>query len=573
VFFRNTQFSGANSAMINTDEKKLPILIFWVAAFVLLFWGLGQKALWGSEDRWAEVVREMLLTGDYFHPKINGVEYFDKPLLSYWFIIIVQAITGRLNELSIRLPSAIAGLLVLWGTLRIGRQLWSEEVGRTAGWLLLTSYALLFWARIAEADMLNLAAIILAVSWYWQRREQPVFLTYLVFYLICFTGAHTKGLAAVIVPVLALLPDLLRESRWKTHLNRGNFLALLVGGILYIIPFIIANSTNNGYQSSGLYLVFHENILRYFQAFDHKEPFYVYFIHVPTLLLPWAPLFFGALCSGRELLATGDKKTRWLVETIIVIFVFFSLSGSRRNYYILPIIPFCALYISVFLQRSKNKKLKRFFLLLQIGLLAVISIFELLTPALWGIVQNKIGFIPPSSMATFTPVAGLAALAVWFVPKPKAYAISSFLGVSHKVILPVFSAVILMGSFFCWQHIELDAYRTGKPFALELKAVIDKAKISPDHIAFYGKHTKDIVFYLNQPQPIPMLTTPDEARDFIASRAGVKLIIARRDCMEELVPLLPPADREKPILEQKVYPWEKKRSFSTLVAWEIKSDS
>ena len=103
--------------------------------------------------------------------------------------------------------------------------------------------------------------------------------------------------------------------------------------------------------------------------------------------------------------------------------------------------------------------------------------------------------------------------------------------------------------------------------------MIDKAKISPDHIAFYGKHTKDIVFYLNQPQPIPMLTTPDEARDFIASRAGVKLIIARRDCMEELVPLLPPADRDKPILEQKVYPWEKKRSFSILVAWEIKSDS
>jgi len=559
--------------MFKIDKNTSSNVIFWLAAFLLLFWGLGQKALWGSEDRWAEIVRAMLLTRDFFHPSINGLEYFDKPLLGYWLIALVQAITGSLNELAVRLPSAIAGMAVLWGTVRLGRQLWSEEGGRTAGWLLLTSYALLFWARIGEADMLNLAAITMAVVWYWQRREKPVFLTYFVFYLICFTGAHTKGLTAVIVPVLAILPDLLRQNRWKTHLNLGHVLALVVGGTLYLIPFIIANAAPSGYHTSGLYLVFRENILRYFQPFDHKEPFYVYFLYVPTLLLPWTPLFLGSLFGGRQLVRTGDKNTRRLIETMVLIFVFFTLSGSRRNYYILPILPFCALYMAVFLQAECNEKLKRIFLSLQAALLAVVAIVELLTPALWPVVQKRIGFVPPDAIALFTPVIGILALAVWLLRRQKTLTVHSFLGTTRNIGLPVLAAGVLMGGFFCWQHIALDVYRTGKPFALELKAEISNAKISPQDIAFYGKHTKDVVFYLDEPEPIQMLISPDEARRFLNSPGRVKLIIARQDCQDEVLPLIPPASREKRLLTQKVYPWEEKNAFSRLAAWEIVSDS
>ncbi|MCK9295422.1 MAG: glycosyltransferase family 39 protein [Desulfobulbaceae bacterium] len=559
--------------MLNNAKKTLPAVIFWLTAFLLLFWGLGQKALWGSEDRWAEIVRAMLLTRDFFHPSINGLEYFDKPLLGYWLIALTQAITGSLNELAVRLPSAVAGLVVLWGTVELGQQLWSKEVGRTAGWLLLTSYALIFWARIGEADMENLAAITMAVVWYWRRKEKPVFLTYFVFYLICFAGAHTKGLTAVIVPVLAILPDLLLRNRWKTHFNFRHIVALLAGGVIYLLPFVIANSTSGGYQSSGLYLVFRENILRYFQPFDHKEPFFVYFFYVPSLLLPWTPLFLGSLFGSRQLLGAGDKNTRWLVKTMVLIFVFFTLSGSRRNYYILPIIPFCALYMAVFLQTAGNDKLKRIFLALQIALLSVAAMVELLTPALWPMVRERIGFVPPEAIALFTPVIGIFALAVWLLLRLETCPVPSYLGVSRNIGLPVLSAVIIMGGFFCWQHIALDVYRTGKPFALRLKEEIARAKISPGDIAFYGKQAKDVVFYLDQPKPIQMLTSPEEASRFLNSPDAVKLIIVRQDCRNDLLPLIPPAYREKPLFIQEIFPWEQKKSFSRLAAWEIATDS
>ena len=57
-------------------------LFYFAAVFFLVFFGLGQKSLSGSEDRWAEIARNMLLHHDWFHPTINGEIYFDKPLLS-----------------------------------------------------------------------------------------------------------------------------------------------------------------------------------------------------------------------------------------------------------------------------------------------------------------------------------------------------------------------------------------------------------------------------------------------------------------------------------------------------------
>jgi hypothetical protein len=55
---------------------------------ILFFVRLGARALWSSEFRWAEIAREMLLTHNYFWPTINGHVYYDKPLGSYWLVVM-----------------------------------------------------------------------------------------------------------------------------------------------------------------------------------------------------------------------------------------------------------------------------------------------------------------------------------------------------------------------------------------------------------------------------------------------------------------------------------------------------
>jgi hypothetical protein len=95
-------------------------------AAILFLARLGARALWASEGRWAEVVREMVLSANYFWPTINGKLYYDKPLLSYWFIVAASHLTGGVNETATRLPSAIFGLAGVVLIIVVARRLYDR---------------------------------------------------------------------------------------------------------------------------------------------------------------------------------------------------------------------------------------------------------------------------------------------------------------------------------------------------------------------------------------------------------------------------------------------------------------
>ena len=87
------------------------LLILSLLLGVLFGYGLGERALWSpDEGRYAEIPREMVVSGDYITPRLNGVKYFEKPPLFYW----LQSISIRLfgvNEWSLRLWTAVLAWL------------------------------------------------------------------------------------------------------------------------------------------------------------------------------------------------------------------------------------------------------------------------------------------------------------------------------------------------------------------------------------------------------------------------------------------------------------------------------
>lgn len=345
----------------------------WLASVLLLFTMLGGRELWTQEHRWADIVSGMFFRHDFLHPYLGSNAYYDKPLLSYWLIAIVASITHELNTWALRFPSALAGLLAIFSIYKLGTRLKDQGFGLLCGWLLLTTFHFIFWARVSSADMLNLAGSLFAVYWYFEKREQVGIFNYMVFFLILAITSLCKGLGGAAVALLAILPDMLHEQSWKKHLRWLLIPAGIPALFIYALPFWLSSHFGSeGYHQNGLYLVYRENFLRYFQPFDHKDPFYIYFIYLPIYLLPWALFFIPALWSLKSRWRTLSWHSKWMVWGLFSLFIFFTLSGSRRNYYVLPLVPFGILMTADWLYtKYKLQYLILFFFVIFLGFFGV----------------------------------------------------------------------------------------------------------------------------------------------------------------------------------------------------------
>src|ERR1700730_2248878 len=99
----------------STPHKKWSLAdIGWLSILFLCFYTilLGSHSLiTPDEGRYSEIAREMLLSGDYITPRVNGVAFLDKPILYYWLQTITINLFG-LKEWALRLFPALTGV---WG--------------------------------------------------------------------------------------------------------------------------------------------------------------------------------------------------------------------------------------------------------------------------------------------------------------------------------------------------------------------------------------------------------------------------------------------------------------------------
>jgi 4-amino-4-deoxy-L-arabinose transferase-like glycosyltransferase len=438
-----------------------------LAGMVLLFWGLGGRSLWAAEGRWAQVTREMFQTRDFFHPTIGGMPYFDKPLLTYWLRAAIVAVTGRLDELVIRLPSAVAGLAAIWATVRIGARLWSARTGKVAGWLLLTTYSFLFWSRTGTAEAENLAAITLAVAWYWSKRDRLGFSALLVFYLIALVGALTKGLTAVVK-------------------------------------------------------------------------------------------------SRKQL----DRPSRWLLWAILLVFLFFTLSGSRRSYYILPILPLCALQMAVFVNWVRGplvEEYRRQGLHMQKVLTVGLIAFELAVPLILLIPMALIGFHAPMWLNVASLTIGVAAALAGAIAMRLFVRSTESDGGRGGLWPSIAVAAVVLGGYFGWQQKILEVNRTQRPFVGWLHAVI--AGCSLVRVASFPKHNADMLFYLDSDKSVEALEDPNQVRAFMEESGPAALIMQQRYMTALPTEVVARLDRQQS-LHEVTQPWESKSAKKDKwVAW------
>lgn len=510
-------------------------VIFWGVACVIMFAALGGRELWTAENRWAEVCRIMAQSGNYFEPQLNGESYFMKPLGSYWAILVVAPLTGGLGEFALRLPSALAGLAALWATRYLGRKLWSYETGVLAGWMLLSAQGFIFWARTAQADMANVAFGMLAVAWYFSRKPTG-FVFWLVFYSICAVGAHFKGLGAVAIPILVMAPHLLMEGRWRTVFTLGYWGAVVTSVVVYLVPFLVAAGYADSGSQGGLEMVYRQNIQRFLDPFDHANPFYIYFYDLPLLFMPWAPLLvigLVAFLAKPGIFRVASPSTKWLVLASLLVFSFFMASGSRRSYYILPLLPFCALLCARYLLTEHFQAFRRHALGIQMAIPLVGGIGCAMFLGLWLVLPAKWSELIPMAAAVGFSVVGLVALVPWVMRRWAPGAMERAVGLELDRSVVALGTALFLGGIFVFPLTAVDEMRNTKEFAVQSRLKVPVG----DRFAFYGVDylgTATLAFYLNQPVPIPRLASAAAVAEFLLSKPGDHVLLVRREKLDEL---------------------------------------
>lgn len=176
------------------------------ASLFLLVWNLGAYGLYEPhEGHFAGVGREMVLTGEYIVPHLNGSPYLNKPPLLYWSVALCNLIFG-ISEFSARLPSALyawLGVVVAW---HWAAQLWGRQTGRLAAGMLTVSAGWFLFAHQAMIDAQLAAFVLWAQYLLWKAvREPERKARWLSFWCVMGLALFAKGPVGLLFPFLSLL--------------------------------------------------------------------------------------------------------------------------------------------------------------------------------------------------------------------------------------------------------------------------------------------------------------------------------------------------------------------------------
>lgn len=329
-------------------EIRNVILLLALAAilFAVNIWGYD---LWPpDEPRFAQVAREMMQSGDYLVPHINGEPYKEKPPLLFWAIAATSWPYGDVNEYTARIPSVKAAVFTILLTYLLARKLYGTRVAFWAALVLMTNQRFWWQARFGQIDMLLTCCLSAALLcfWFWNKNRRAGWLA--GFYLASAAGLYAKGPGTLVFP--ALLVFFFFWNNKKEWRAMHPILGAACIGLLYgawMIPARMGASTEVGAAASHTISsdLFRQTIGRFALGVSHANPPWYYFETLPVDLLPWA-LFLPWVLPWVWRRRKEGPEMRFLLSWTIPAFIFFSIALGKRAIYLLPLFPVISILIA-----------------------------------------------------------------------------------------------------------------------------------------------------------------------------------------------------------------------------------
>jgi 4-amino-4-deoxy-L-arabinose transferase-like glycosyltransferase len=307
----------------------------WVLLAVLWFGTLGIRPLYkADESRYGEISREMVASGDWITPRLNGFKYFEKPPLQYWASAALFEVFGERDWVA-RLWTALVGFAGIAMVLYTANRLFGPPVGVYAAAVLAASPLYVLLGQVNTLDMsvtfFLTAAIFAFALGHW-----------LLFWAACAFAVLSKGLIGIVLPGGALFLYMLAK-RDRGLLGRMRLLPGLALFLVIAAPWFIAVSAANAEFAHFFFI--QEHFQRFTtQMHQRVHPVWYFLPVLAAGMAPWlVPLGHAALRALRRQSGRWTDAELLLWIWAIVVFAFFSASGSKLPPYILPIFPALAI--------------------------------------------------------------------------------------------------------------------------------------------------------------------------------------------------------------------------------------
>lgn len=477
----NNSHHNINHASWYRDLLLLALLVSCLFGFML-----GSRPLnVPDEARYSEIPREMIVTGDYITPHLDGVKYFEKPPLVYWMQVASIKPFG-LNNWAFRLPTALIAMLNCLIIYCAGRVLFDRRSALLSAMVLSTSLFYFAFAHVITLDMtLTVFLTGTLLSFIVATRYPPgTIRRNLVWsaYLFAALATLTKGLVGILLPGAIIFTWLLVFNEWR-QLKSAYYFTGIPLYLLIAAPWHIAVQMKNP-EFFHFYFI-QQQFTRYLTNYaDRVEPNWFF---IPILILglyPWVVFLAQAITahlprSWRT--RSEQKEPLFLLIWAAVIFVFFSLSQSKLIPYILPTIPPLSLLIGNYLAKSPRSKGIQRGIIFLLPLPIVISIAALI--ALYFFTASNPALMKTEMWGMFIISISGACLAYWVNHWRGTIAACATIAIATVLNLLILMAVIPlfdMGSI------------------LPLTTILQPRLKPSDEVVTYHNYYQDLPLYLQR---------------------------------------------------------------------------
>jgi 4-amino-4-deoxy-L-arabinose transferase-like glycosyltransferase len=331
---------------------------FVLLAASMVAWLGSYPLMQPDEGRNAEVAREMVATGNFAVPYLNGLPYVDKPVL-YFAAAAASLRAFGANEFAARLPSILFTLATAAMVAWFGWRVWGTRVGLAAAFMSLSAPLAFGMSRVVILDSLFTMLVVGAVISFYLAIESRVAIravtepglashpwrrwSFLAWGCIGL-GILTKGPVALLVPLAACVPY---------GAYRRATISVLYPPAIAVAAGIVAPwvaTMSRALPDYLHYVLFTEIWQRVASDQLHRtQPFWFF---IPVILagtFPWICLAIAGLWRRRGTLTRVGRDPRivFLLLWIALPFLFFSLSRSKLPHYMLPLVPAVALLAAV----------------------------------------------------------------------------------------------------------------------------------------------------------------------------------------------------------------------------------